>query len=149
PPREAAGAAQRGGPDCSHIPYRLLTQCSFMFRIAHLFPTPTRAFPGAIVGMKPPQVAVWMLTQLGARSGDELVDLYPGSGAVGEAWRRYAGVDGRHVAGVDGPAARDVSVDFRRRPHQMSEAECTTSCDSAVTGSDAAIVAPQRTRYPR
>ncbi len=80
-----------------------------MFRIAHLFPTPTRAFPGAIVGMKPPQVAVWMLTQLGARSGDELVDLYPGSGAVGEAWRRYAGVDGRHVAGVDEPAAHDMS----------------------------------------
>ncbi len=64
-----------------------------MFRIAHLFPTPTRAFPGAIVGMKPPQFAVWMVCQLGARSGDELVDLYPGSGAVGEAWRRYAGVD--------------------------------------------------------
>jgi protein gp37/predicted nucleic acid-binding Zn ribbon protein len=68
-----------------------------------------RAFPGAILGMKPPQVAVWMLTQLGARSGDELVDLYPGSGAVGEAWRRYAGVDGRHVADVDEPAARDMS----------------------------------------
>jgi hypothetical protein len=44
--------------------------------------------------------------QLGARAGDELVDLYPGSGAIGEAWRRYAGVEGRHVAGVDAPAAR-------------------------------------------
>jgi hypothetical protein len=59
--------------------------------------------------MKPPQFAVWMVCQLGARSGDELVGLYPGSGAVGEAWRRYAGVDGRHVADVDEPAARDMS----------------------------------------
>ena len=65
-----------------------------------------RGFRGAITGMKPPQCAVWMFRQLGAHAGDELVDLYPGSGAIGEAWRRYAGVDGRHVAGVDEPAAR-------------------------------------------
>ena len=74
-----------------------------------------RAFPGAIDGMKPPQFAVWMFRQLGARAGDELVDLYPGSGAIGEAWRRYAGVDGRHVASVDEPAARDVAADVNRR----------------------------------
>ncbi len=48
-----------------------------------------RAYSGALTGMKPPQFAVWMLAQLGARAGDEFVDLYPGSGAVGEAWRRY------------------------------------------------------------
>jgi hypothetical protein len=41
--------------------------------------------------MKPPQFAAWMFAQLGARPGDHLVDLYPGSGAVGEAWRRYSG----------------------------------------------------------
>ncbi|MGA2924417.1 MAG: hypothetical protein ABSG43_00270 [Solirubrobacteraceae bacterium] len=39
--------------------------------------------------MKPPQFAVWMFEQLGACAGDELVDLYPGSGAVGMAWSRY------------------------------------------------------------
>jgi hypothetical protein len=48
-----------------------------------------RAYPGAITGMKPPQYAVWAFQQLGARPGDELVDLYPGSGAVSQAWRRY------------------------------------------------------------
>jgi hypothetical protein len=32
---------------------------------------------------------VWAFQQLGARPGDELVDLYPGSGAVSQAWRRY------------------------------------------------------------
>ncbi|MGO9961708.1 MAG: hypothetical protein ACLP50_38005 [Solirubrobacteraceae bacterium] len=60
-----------------------------MLRIAHLFPTPTRSYPGALIGMKPPQFAIWLFAQLGARAGDELVDLYPGSGAVTEAWRRY------------------------------------------------------------
>jgi hypothetical protein len=44
---------------------------------------------GALIGMKPPQFAIWLFAQLGARAGDELVDLYPSSGAVTEAWRRY------------------------------------------------------------
>ncbi len=39
--------------------------------------------------MKPPQFALWVFAQLGARSGDQLADLYPGSGAVSEAWRRH------------------------------------------------------------
>jgi hypothetical protein len=50
-----------------------------------------RAFPGALVGMKPPQFAEWMFAQLGAAPGDQLDDLYPGSGAVAEAWWRYVG----------------------------------------------------------
>lgn len=48
-----------------------------------------RAFPGAMVGMKPPQFAEWMFRQLGASRGDRLHDLFPGSGAVTEAWLRY------------------------------------------------------------
>jgi hypothetical protein len=58
-----------------------------------------RAFPGALVGMKPPQFAEWMFRQLGAAPGDDLDDLFPGSGAVSEAWRRHVGVAGeRRVA---------------------------------------------------
>ncbi len=49
-----------------------------------------RAFPGAIIGMKPPAFAEWMFRLLGAGPGDTLDDLFPGSGAVSEAWRRYA-----------------------------------------------------------
>jgi hypothetical protein len=48
-----------------------------------------RAFPGAITGMKAPQYAAWAFALLGTRAGDQLVDLFPGSGAVSEAWRRY------------------------------------------------------------
>ena len=50
-----------------------------------------RSCPGARVGMKPPRFAVWMFGRLGARAGDELVDLYPGSGAITEALRRCTG----------------------------------------------------------
>ena len=67
-----------------------------------------RAFPGAVTGMKPPQFAVWMFCQLGARPGDELVDVYPGSGAIGEAWRRYtAAAD--DTSRVDADACRGAS----------------------------------------
>ncbi len=48
-----------------------------------------RAFPGAMIGMKPPQFSVWMFELLGAAPGDVLADLYPGSGAVSLAWNRY------------------------------------------------------------
>jgi hypothetical protein len=58
-----------------------------------------RAFPGALVGMKPPQFSEWMFRQLGASPGDRLDDLFPGSGAVSAAWRRHVGPAGeRQVA---------------------------------------------------
>ena len=50
-----------------------------------------RAFPGAMIGMKPPAFSEWMFRQLGASRGDRLDDLFPGSGAVTCAWKRFAG----------------------------------------------------------
>jgi len=50
-----------------------------------------RAFPGAMVGMKPPSFAEWMFRLLGASRDDRLDDLYPGSGAVSVAWARWTG----------------------------------------------------------
>lgn len=35
------------------------------------------------------QFVVWMLAQLGAQSGDQVVHLCPGSGAIGRAWALY------------------------------------------------------------
>lgn len=48
------------------------------------------AFPGAMVGMKPPQFSVWMFGLVAAVPGDAFYDLYPGSGAVSLAWNRFA-----------------------------------------------------------
>ena len=54
------------------------------------------SFNGALVGMKPPQTAAWIFRQLGARAGDTLHDLYPGSGAIGRAWTLYTSLEAPH-----------------------------------------------------
>lgn len=45
--------------------------------------------PGALIGMKSAAFAEWMFQQLGVTKGDELVDVFPGSGIVGRAWDVY------------------------------------------------------------
>ena len=68
------------------------------------------SFPGALVGMKPPEFAVWMFAQLGAQAGDELADLFPGSGAIGRAWALYtARGPGEVLRDASHAAARDGS----------------------------------------
>lgn len=42
-----------------------------------------------LVGAKPEKVCHWIFAFLGMRAGDTLVDLFPGTGAVGRAWERY------------------------------------------------------------
>ena len=41
------------------------------------------------MGAKPPEFCYWIFDMLGARQGDELVDMFPGTGAVTQAWRFY------------------------------------------------------------
>ena len=42
-----------------------------------------------VAGAKPEAVCRWAFEMLGAQPGDELVDLFPGSGAVTAAWGRW------------------------------------------------------------
>jgi site-specific DNA-adenine methylase len=52
---------------------------------------PLRRKPdGHVTGAKPPAFLVWLFRCLGARPGDEMVELFPGSGAVALAWEGYA-----------------------------------------------------------
>ena len=53
--------------------------------------------PGALPGMKPAGFCEWVFKLLGATVGDELDDLFPGSGAVARAWALFTGED---AAGV-------------------------------------------------
>ncbi len=73
-----------------------------------------RSHPGALVGMKPAAFAEWMFRQLGASLGDELVDLFPGSGAIGRAWQLYTSPApaGRKASRLAGAARRlsDLSL---------------------------------------
>lgn len=43
-----------------------------------------------IIGRKPPRFCRWVFACLGAQAGDQLDDLYPGSGTVAREWARYA-----------------------------------------------------------
>jgi len=46
--------------------------------------------PGArVAGQKPLGFCFWIFDLLNLRPGDDLVDIFPGSGAVGIAWARY------------------------------------------------------------
>jgi len=85
--------------DASPWPARLLDVLVYKGRY--------NAFPGALVGMKPPQFSEWLFRHLGALSGDSLVDLFPGSGAVSLAWRRFVAQDRRDATSSD--VGRDTS----------------------------------------
>lgn len=44
-----------------------------------------------LIGAKPRKFCRWVFELLGARAGDTLDDLFPGSGAVGAAWAEWVG----------------------------------------------------------
>lgn len=43
------------------------------------------------IGAKPERVCLWAFECLGAHPDDELIDLFPGSGAVARAWAKWSG----------------------------------------------------------
>lgn len=53
----------------------------------------------SVHGAKPAKFCRWLFDVLGALPGDEFHDLFPGSGAVTEAWRAYCG-DQVHQIGL-------------------------------------------------
>lgn len=52
--------------------------------------------PRRVIGAKPARFAFWMFDLLGARRGDQLDDLFPGSGGIARAWDLFQslGADG-------------------------------------------------------
>ena len=45
-----------------------------------------------LTGAKPEKVCHWAFEMLGARPDDELIDLFPGTGAVGRAWETWRNI---------------------------------------------------------
>jgi hypothetical protein len=76
----------RGGrrPPMGDIPPRDLLVCP-LFKGTTADERNGRVF----AGRKPPPFCRWLFECLGAEHGDKLVDLFPGSGAIGRAWDRY------------------------------------------------------------
>jgi len=50
--------------------------------------------PDRVIGAKPAVFCRWVFDLLGARPGDTLADLFPGSGAIGRAWHTYTSAAG-------------------------------------------------------
>lgn len=71
-----------------------------------------KSHPDALVGMKSAAFAEWMFRMLGAQRGDELVDVFPGSGVIGRAWQLYVS-----------PAAAATRRTSTRLPSRLSEAQ--------------------------
>jgi hypothetical protein len=59
-----------------------------------------------LVGAKPEAFCFWLFAMMGMRRGDAFEDVFPGSGAVSDAWARWSGVDRTPAAqlGLDGIA---------------------------------------------
>ena len=57
---------------------------------------PRTTDPARVIGAKPAAFCYWLFDLLGARPGDELADLFPGSGGVARAWQTFT--DGPPVA---------------------------------------------------
>ena len=77
----------------------------------HLRALPAR-FGGELVGRKPIAFCAWLFDLLGMAPGDQLVDLFPGTGVVTQAWEalssRAAGNGRRYLSlGADGDASAD------------------------------------------
>lgn len=79
---------------------------------------PRTTDPGRVVGAKPATFARWMFELLGAQPGDELDDIFPGSGGITRAWELY----------TTGP--RDASARSRRDTSARALRNVSTGCRS-------------------
>jgi hypothetical protein len=82
---------------------------------------------GSLPGRKPLAFCAFLFSCLGLEAGDELVDLFPGSGIIGRAWAEVSrAVAGRAVAEV----LHDAS------PGAVAEVPCDASRTTSADGSD-------------
>lgn len=82
---------------------------------------PRRTDPGRVIGAKPAAFCWWLFDLLGALPGDELDDLFPGSGGVSRAWSIYTSC----ATSAD---AKDVVPLAERRDASRPAAGADASC---------------------
>jgi len=100
--------------------------------------------PGALPGMKPAAFCEWMFQLLGATVGDQLDDLFPGSGAVSRAWDLYASPDVADDGSIadphdasSGDASAAAEHDASRRTVVDRDGSTPAICDASPgSGSD-------------
>jgi hypothetical protein len=92
---------------------------------------PLTTLPGRVIGAKPPAFCAWMFALIGARPGDTLADLFPGSGAVTRAWAAW-------TASPPPPAAADTSPPARHDTSRRSPTDTTPDLPHITTTQGAA-----------
>ncbi len=70
--------------------------------------TPPARGGGTLVGRKPIAFCTWLWAMLGACAGDELVDLFPGTGIVGRAWAELSRTSPKYSGDVSAMENGDV-----------------------------------------
>ena len=73
-----------------------------------------------LTGQKPPAFCEWVIRCLGAEPDDSLVDLFPGTGVMGEAWRTFQHQRPLFAVDVKG-RSHQARENILRRDHQTIE----------------------------
>lgn len=94
------------------------------------FARPRLTEPRRVVGAKPAAFAYWLFDLLGALPGDELVDLFPGSGGVARAWRYYSTPDRRSsTAATHGPGPGGLATGGAETPRSETPRSWVVTAD--------------------
>jgi hypothetical protein len=98
------------------------------------FSRPRLGDPQRVIGQKPAAFAGWLFRLLGLRPGDELVDLFPGSGGIARAWAyacRPGGADPSSSAASDGSGS--ARADASAVDEVLPDVSARGSTDASVT----------------
>ena len=84
--RHATRGPVRAWEPVLYVPARDVVDEGWPDDALHYVSRPRITDPGRVIGAKPPAFSDWLFRLVGARAGDKLDDLFPGSGAISRAW---------------------------------------------------------------
>lgn len=103
-----------------------------------------RAMPargeGDLIGRKPQAFCAWLFRVLGMRPGDQLADLFPGSGIVGRSWAALC-ADPSPTTSSDGPSrsSRSDGQPSSLQPADGAERRGSPATSARSTGDAASV----------
>jgi hypothetical protein len=103
---------------------------------------PRTSDPARVVGAKPAAFAGWLFELLGARPGDQLDDLFPGSGGIGRAWSVFESRAANGDASL--PGGDDRSQEYSRDMSPRGVVDASAPSDGSVE--DLGDVSPRGVR---
>lgn len=121
-------------PDASHLEPGDASAPARVDALVHVA-RPRTTDVARVIGAKPSAFAYWMFELLGARPGDSLDDLFPGSGGIGRAWQVFVGAAGDASRPPGGDASpRGLADASRPGPGDGSEPSARAQDDASPRG---------------